>query len=92
MVKANWDAALDSQSQRMGVCMIVCDVTASVLATMCTSISFIIEPTIAEALALWKTVSSWHELGFQRLHLEGDALRLSKPFTTQMHVGAVLAN
>lgn len=76
MVKANWDVALDSQSQRMGVCMIVRDATASVLATMCTSISFIIDLTIAEALALRKTVSSWHDLGFQRLHLDGDALEI----------------
>ncbi|GLT73248.1 hypothetical protein SLA2020_451200 [Shorea laevis] len=38
MAKVNWDAALDSQSKRMGVGMIIRDASGSVLASMCTFI------------------------------------------------------
>jgi ribonuclease HI len=76
MVKANWDASVDLTLQRMGVGLIVRDGEGSVLAAMCTSVDFIIDPTVAEAMALWKAVSCCLDLGFSRIHLEGDALEV----------------
>ncbi|GLT53961.1 hypothetical protein SLA2020_271950 [Shorea laevis] len=54
MVKANWDAAIDSQSQRMGIGMVLRDETGSVLAAMSSCNPSVSDPTVAEALALWK--------------------------------------
>jgi hypothetical protein len=56
MVKANWDAALDFQTQRMGVGVIVRDAEGTVLRAMCAIVPFITDPTVAEAVGLWRTV------------------------------------
>jgi ribonuclease HI len=76
MIKANWDAALDIQTQRMGVGTVLRDAAGRVLAAMCCSIPFINEPSTAEAIALWKAVSFCVELGIPRLHMEGDSLEV----------------
>jgi hypothetical protein len=76
MVKANWDAAIDLQTQRMGVGMVLRDDTGCVLAALSSFIPSVSDPTVAKALALWKTVAVCIDLGVQRLHLEGDALEV----------------
>jgi hypothetical protein len=78
VVKVNWDAALDKDTKMMGVGVIVRDERGDVLATLCTTIPFVTDPTIAEAIAAWKAVELGCELGFQRVILEGDALEIVK--------------
>ncbi|GLT54196.1 hypothetical protein SLA2020_274150 [Shorea laevis] len=65
----------DLHSHRMGVGVILRDATGGVQAAWCCSVPFITHPSTAEALALWKAVVFCLDLGYQRLHLEGDALR-----------------
>lgn len=76
MVKTTWNAAFDLKSKGMGVGLIVQDVAGSVLAAMYTSVAFVVDPTVAEAMALWKAISYCLELDFSRLHLEGNALEV----------------
>lgn len=56
--------------------MILWDAGGSVLAAMCTFLPYITDPTTAKAVSLWKAVSTSVDLGFQRLHMEGDALTI----------------
>lgn len=53
-VKLNWDASLDRGSKKMGVGVIARDERGLVVAFMCTTIPFITDPSIAEAVAAWK--------------------------------------
>lgn len=76
MVKVNWDAAIDILPKRMGVGTIIRNAEGTIMAIMCTTVPFITDPTVTEAVALWKVASFCLELGFQRLHLEGDALEI----------------
>jgi hypothetical protein len=51
-IKLNWDVAVDSGKQKMGIGIIARDHTGSVLAAVCTSWPHITEPTTAEAIAV----------------------------------------
>lgn len=68
-IKRGWDAALDINSKRMGVGVIVRDMEGSVLAAMCTIVPLITDSTIAEAVATWRAVDFCKSL-------EGDALEV----------------
>lgn len=68
--KLNWDAALHRASHYMGLGIIVHDAEGLVLASKCSKYPFITDPTIAA----WKTAEFCHELGLQRVILEGDVL------------------
>jgi hypothetical protein len=47
--KINWDAALNQTKKLMGVGITVRDYKGKVIVTMCSSMSFISDPTMAEA-------------------------------------------
>lgn len=92
-LKTNWDAALDVQNNKMGVGALIHDATGEVIAAMCSTVSFVNDPGIAEATTLWRTVSFCQALDIQRLHLEGDALEIVHfmPSYIRALVGAGLA-
>lgn len=76
VVKGNWDAILDKMEKKMGVRVIATYCEGNVLVTMCTIVPFIIDSTIAEAVAAWKAVEFYRNLGILRLILEDDALEV----------------
>jgi hypothetical protein len=45
-----------------------------VLASMCTTVLYITDPRLAEAVVTWKDIVLCKNLGLQRVFLEGDAL------------------
>lgn len=51
IIKINWDAALTTSSKQMGVGIIARDNTCNVVAAHCTTLPFIIDPSLAEAIA-----------------------------------------
>lgn len=56
-VKLNWDAALTTREQKLGMGFIARDQTGRVLVAHCASkLLYISDPGIAEALAAWKMV------------------------------------
>ena len=61
----------------MRVGVIVQDVEGFVLASMCTTVSYITDLTLVEDVAIWKAVFfSFNNLGLQRVFLEGEALEI----------------
>lgn len=60
----------------MGVGVVVRDAGGQVVAAMCTTIPFITDLSIAEAVAAWKAAIFYCEQGHQRVILKGDALKL----------------
>lgn len=54
MMKCNWDAALDLESKRMGVGIVIRNHEGMVIATKCSTRPHIIDPLIAEAVAVWE--------------------------------------
>ncbi|GLT72323.1 hypothetical protein SLA2020_442690 [Shorea laevis] len=85
VVKTNWDAAIDTLNNRMGVGVIIRDEAGDVVPSMCVVVPYILDPAVAEAVALWKAVELCNDLQLPRLHLEGDcqkiiqALRMEGP-------------
>lgn len=65
MVNINWDASFDNMEKKMGMVVKARNYQGKVLATMCTTMSFIIDPTIVEALAAWKAVELCKDLEIQ---------------------------
>jgi ribonuclease HI len=63
----------------MGVGVMVRD-TKGVLATMYTTVPFIIDPTIAEAISAWKAIVFCKNLGLQYIFLEGDTMKIVNNF------------
>jgi ribonuclease HI len=82
-IKLNWDAAIDSGNQKMGIGIIARDHTGSVLAAVCASRPHVTEPTTAEAIAAWKLADICSSLGFARVVLEGDSLEVVKALQTE---------
>jgi ribonuclease HI len=76
VVKINWDAGVAKATSKMGVGVIARDSTGQVLASMCTTMPFITDPTVAEAVAAWRAVQFCIEHDFQDIFLEGDALEI----------------
>lgn len=60
----------------MGASVIVRDYEGKVMATMCSSMIFIIDPTVAEAFAALKAVAFGRDLGLHNVILEGDVLEI----------------
>ena len=63
---------------RVGV--IVRDGMGKVLASMCMSLLYIIDPTIVEACAIWSKIFFGRNLGQQNVILEGNALEIVNVF------------
>lgn len=60
----------------MGVGIIAQDLAGTIVAAMCSSRPYIIDPTIAEALGAWKTAELSCTLGLRQIEVEGDALEV----------------
>ncbi|GLT53638.1 hypothetical protein SLA2020_268960 [Shorea laevis] len=73
--KLNW-ATLHKETGTMGVRVIIRNSEGLVLSSLCSTLSFITDPVIAEAVAAWKAANLCQALGFQRVILEGDALAI----------------
>jgi hypothetical protein len=74
--KVNWDAALDSVNQRMGVGVIVRDHMGRVIAARSTTVEFSSEPVVAEAIAALHAAEFSRDLGLPKIILEGDSLQV----------------
>ena len=57
-MKTNWDAALDILNKRIGAGVVVRDELDAVLASMATTVPFITDPTVAEAVAASKSFAA----------------------------------
>jgi ribonuclease HI len=73
-LKLNWDAAVNKQSKRMGLGMIVRDEKWEFVAAMAKVLPSFNDPTVAEALAAWHAVNMCVAKGFHKIVLEGDSL------------------
>lgn len=74
--KINWDAAIDKLRKLMGVGVIVRDHEGKVMATMCSPMKYITDPTVVEAFAAWRTVGFGRDLGLRNVITEDDALEI----------------
>jgi ribonuclease HI len=74
--KVNWDAALDSTNNRMGIGIIVRDYLGMVIAAKSYTMRFISEPVVAEALAALHAAEFSRDLGLPMVILEGDSLQV----------------
>jgi ribonuclease HI len=72
-VKANWDAALSQQRNRMGLAVVVCDHMGTMVVAGYQTRKGCPEPTTAKACAALMAIRKCKELGFTRVHFEGDA-------------------
>ncbi len=57
MLKVKWDATLDCNNKKMGLGVVVRDYAGEVQAVLSTTVHYIIDPSVAEALVIWKAVS-----------------------------------
>ncbi|GLT53268.1 hypothetical protein SLA2020_265510 [Shorea laevis] len=64
----------------MGVGVIARKARGLVVVSMCTTIPFITDPSIAEAVAAWKVAVFCCDQGFPSVILEGDALEIVQAF------------
>jgi ribonuclease HI len=71
--KANWDAALESKSGRMGYGVVIRDQNGQVRAAQSYFQQGFLSPAAAEARAAIMAVTLCKEVGFPKIHLEGDA-------------------
>jgi ribonuclease HI len=72
-MKFNWDASLDHSGKRMGV-----GVKGESCAAVVSSMPFICDPEVAEAMAAWRAFALCEEIGVHRAVLEGDSLNVVK--------------
>jgi hypothetical protein len=72
--KINWDAAIAKEAMKMGVGIVILGATSRVVATKATTIPYIVEPTAAETMAVWRTVEFGREMGTGRVILESNSL------------------
>lgn len=76
IIKVNWDSALDLSSIVMGVGALARDERGGFVAAFCTIVTFVTDPTIAEAVVAWKTIEFCCAQGYSCLILEGDSLEV----------------
>ncbi|XP_042979938.1 uncharacterized protein LOC122310120 [Carya illinoinensis] len=70
-IKANWDASTNTRNLGLGI--VLRDEVGEVLACACFKKPPVSDSSLAETMALWQAVELSHELGFNRVILEGDA-------------------
>ncbi|XP_059451224.1 uncharacterized protein LOC132182029 [Corylus avellana] len=71
--KANWDAAFENSTGRMGIGVVVRDDRGRVVVTLSKPRMGSFEPTTGEAYAAFHAMCMCRNLGIQCLYLEGDA-------------------
>jgi hypothetical protein len=83
---------IDNKNKKIGVGMIARDAKGIILASMCTLVPFIIDPTVAEAMAAWKAAVFCRESGFSRVYLESDALEIVQALHWEATSWVVMVN
>jgi ribonuclease HI len=76
--KANWDNAVSSVNQCMGVGVVVCDGNGLVSAAKSTTVFVTFEPTAGEALAALHAAEFCWDLGIFDIILERDSLMVTR--------------
>ena len=82
-VKVNFDGAVFGELNKSGVGVVIRDNNGSVLASCSEKMSQAYKAEEIEAFAAWKALMFAHELGFQSVILEGDALGLIQALKSQ---------
>ncbi|XP_065630298.1 uncharacterized protein LOC136067864 [Quercus suber] len=82
-VKVNFDGAVFDDANKSGVGVVIRDSYGDVLASCSEKILQAYKAKVTEVLAAWKALSFAHELGFQNVILEGDALHLIQALKSQ---------
>jgi ribonuclease HI len=77
-IKFNWDASVDHSGKRIGVEVIARDDKGEFCATLTSSMPFICDPEVAEAMAAWRVFTLCEETGVHRAVLERDSLNVVK--------------
>ena len=75
-VKVNFDGAIFGELNKLGVGVVIRDNNGTILGSCSEKLSQAYKAEETEALAARKASMFAHELGFQRVILEGDALGL----------------
>ncbi|XP_059449419.1 mitochondrial Rho GTPase 1-like [Corylus avellana] len=76
--KVNWDIAIGSDQNRMGIGVLVCDHHGLVHASLCKTLLVLSEPACAKAMGALATAKFSKDLGVQDIILEGDCLQVVK--------------
>ncbi|XP_042952197.1 uncharacterized protein LOC122289280 [Carya illinoinensis] len=71
--KANWDAAVDKENSKIGVGVVVRDLSGLVITSMCSSMSLNPDPLLGEAVAALKASTLCSDIGLNQVMLEGDS-------------------
>ena len=82
-VKVNFDGAIFGELNKSGVGVVIRDNNGAVLASCSEKLSQAYKAEETETLAALKALMFTHELGFQRIILEGDALGLIQALKSQ---------
>jgi hypothetical protein len=72
--KINWDAAVDRRKKLIGIGLVARDHLGGVRGVMCSTVAYISDSTLAEALAARKGVELARTLGIRSFTLEGDSM------------------
>ena len=82
-VKVNFDGAVFGELNKLGVRVVIRDNNGTILGSCSEKLSQAYKAEETEALAARKALMFAHELGFQRVILEGDALGLIQALKSQ---------
>jgi hypothetical protein len=85
MLKSNWDAALDCKNMMLGLDVVVRDHAGVVQAALSTTVQYITDPTVAEALVAWKAVRFCCDLGLPRVLFKGDSMQVISTLNKNTH-------
>jgi hypothetical protein len=72
-VKVDYDTSTEVPTKRMGIGVVIQDVSGEVQAAMTQIIPYISDLVMAESLASWKAVSFCHDSGFTQVIVEVDS-------------------
>jgi ribonuclease HI len=72
-IKLNWDAATDQQNGLMGVGLVARDSRGQVRVSLCHTMAYLTDPTVAEAFAARQGVELCNAMGFNAVKFEGDS-------------------
>jgi len=81
-MKFNWDASVDLSGKQMGVGVIARNDKGEFCAAVVSSMPFICDPEVAEAIAVWRAFALCEEIGVHRVVLEVDSLNVVKAFNS----------
>jgi hypothetical protein len=76
VMKINWDAALNKAMKNMGAGVVIQDDSGSFVAAISKIVPYIVDPLIAEAVAIWYAAQLACDLGLQNVLLEDDSLNV----------------